>query len=82
MNMMKTIGRVSIETIYEFQRRLAEVTRGLKHMRIEIPSDTNLEFENDPSRPVLLEGEVSGPGEYISFIQEDWVPVRTVSTVS
>ncbi|MEM0295604.1 MAG: aminopeptidase [Candidatus Korarchaeum sp.] len=74
--MVRTIGRVNVEAIYEFQRRLAEITRSLRYMRIETPSGTDVEFENDPSRPVLVEGEVSGPGEYMLFGQVDWAPVE------
>lgn len=74
--MVRTIGRVNVGLLYDFQRKLAEVTRKSKHMRIKTPAGTDLEFENDPSRPVLVEGEVTGPGEYMLFGQVDWAPVE------
>lgn len=74
--MVRTIGRVNVELLYEFQRKLAEVTHRSKHMRVKTPAGTDLEFENDSSRPVLVEGEVSGPGEYMLFGQVDWAPVE------
>ncbi len=74
--MVRTIGRVNIGLLYEFQRRLAEVTHRSRYMRVKTPAGTDLEFENDPSRPVLVEGEVSGPGEYMLFGQVDWAPVE------
>jgi len=74
--MVRTIGRVNVRLLYDFQRKLAEVTRKSKHMRVKTPAGTDLEFENDPSRPVLVEGEVTGPGEYMLFGQVDWAPVE------
>jgi len=74
--MVRTIGRVNIELIYEFQRKLAEITHRSRKMRITTPAGTNVEFENDPSRPVLVEGEVTGPGEYMLFGQVDWAPIE------
>lgn len=74
--MVRTIGRVNVRLLYDFQRKLAEVTRKSKYMRVKTPAGTDLEFENDPSRPVLVEGEVAGPGEYMLFGQVDWAPVE------
>lgn len=74
--MVRTIGRVNVRLLYDFQRKLAEVTRKSKYMRVKTPAGTDLEFENDPSRPVLVEGEVTGPGEYMLFGQVDWAPVE------
>ncbi len=74
--MVRTVGRVNVGLLYEFQRKLAEVTRGARVMKVRTPAGTELEFENDPSRPVLVEGEVAGPGEYMLFGQVDWAPVE------
>jgi leucyl aminopeptidase (aminopeptidase T) len=74
--MIRLIGRVDIATLYEFQRRLAEITRRARRMRIVSPAGTDIEFENDPRRPVFVEGEVKGPGEYMLFGQVDWAPVE------
>jgi len=74
--MVRTIGRVNVRLLYEFQRKLAEVTQRVKRMRVVTPAGTDVEFENDPNRPVLVEGEVTGPGEYMLFGQVDWAPIE------
>ncbi len=73
---VRTIGSVNIPMLYEFQRKLAEITRRAKKIKITSPAGMNVEFENDPERPVLVEGEVSGPGEYMLFGQVDWAPIE------
>ncbi|MCS7126737.1 MAG: aminopeptidase [Aigarchaeota archaeon] len=73
---VRTIGRVNIPVLYEFQRRLAEITSRARKIRITSPAGMDIEFENDPSRPVLVEGEVAGPGEYMLFGQVDWAPIE------
>lgn len=75
--MVRTIGRVDLSTIYVFQRKLAEVTSRSRYMRVTTPAGTDVEFENDPTRPVLVEGEVQGPGEYMLFGQVDWAPIES-----
>jgi len=72
----RTVGRVNIPLLYELQRKLARVTEMSRHMRITTPAGTDVEFENDENRPVLVEGEVSGPGEYMLFGQVDWAPIE------
>lgn len=74
--MVRTIGRVDVKTLYEFQRKLAEITKKARKMKITTPAGTDVEFENDPERPVLVEGEVNGPGEYMLFGQVDWAPIE------
>jgi len=74
--MVRNIGEVNVPLLYEFQRRLAELTGRCRHMRLTSPAGMDVEFDNDPSRPVLVEGEVSGPGEYMLFGQVDWAPVE------
>jgi leucyl aminopeptidase (aminopeptidase T) len=73
---VRNIGSINVTLLYEFQRKLAEITKGVKHMRIITPAGTDVEFDNDPNRPVLVEGEVSGPGEYMLFGQVDWAPIE------
>ncbi|MEM1610327.1 MAG: hypothetical protein QXQ57_01615 [Sulfolobales archaeon] len=72
----RMIGRIDLSTMYAFQRKLAEVTRRVRHMKITTPAGTNVEFENDPKRPILVEGEINGPGEYMLFGQVDWAPIE------
>ncbi|MGC9091117.1 MAG: aminopeptidase [Fervidicoccaceae archaeon] len=74
--LIRMVGRVNQEVMYEFQRRLAKLTRDVKHMKVTNPAGMDVEFENDPNRPVLVEGEVQGPGEYMLFGQVDWAPVE------
>lgn len=74
--MVRTIGRVDLDAMYAFQRKLAEVTRRCRYMRITTPAGMDVEFENDSERPVLVEGEVQGPGEYMLFGQVDWAPIE------
>ncbi|MEM3832487.1 MAG: aminopeptidase [Thermoprotei archaeon] len=74
--MVRNIGNINITLLYEFQRKLASITKHSKHMKITTPAGTNIEFDNDPNRPVLVEGEVSGPGEYMLFGQVDWAPIE------
>ncbi len=54
--MVRNVGRVNIPVLYEFQRRLARITKNLRHFKLTTPAGTDLEFENDPQRPVLVEG--------------------------
>jgi len=72
--MVRMIGRVNVEVMYKFQRKLAEITAHTRHMHITSPAGMDVVFENDPTRPVLVEGEVNGPGEYMLFGQVDWAP--------
>ncbi len=74
--MARNIGQVNISLLYKFQRKLAEITIRSKHLRVTTPAGTDIEFDNEPNRPVLVEGEVSGPGEYMLFGQVDWAPVE------
>ncbi|WP_069806863.1 leucyl aminopeptidase [Vulcanisaeta thermophila] len=74
--MIRLIGRVNIQLLYEFQRKLAKITSRIKRMRITTELGTDVEFENDLNRPVLVEGEVYGPGEYMLFGQVDWAPIE------
>ncbi|AEC51393.1 leucyl aminopeptidase (aminopeptidase T) [Pyrococcus sp. NA2] len=74
--MVRTIGRVNIQKLLEFQRVLADITRKTRKMKITTPAGTNVEFENDPERPVFTEGDVQGPGDYMLIGQVDWAPVE------
>lgn len=74
--MVRLIGRVNTQLLYEFQRKLARLTGRFRRMRIITELGTDVEFENDPNRPILVEGEVNGPGEYMLFGQVDWAPIE------
>ncbi|MCX8187633.1 MAG: aminopeptidase, partial [Nitrososphaeria archaeon] len=74
--MVRTVGMVNVPALYQFQRKLAEITQRAKRITITSPAGMNVEFDNDPERPVLVEGEISGPGEYMLFGQVDWAPIE------
>ncbi len=74
---VRCVGRVDIPTLIEFQERIAELTRNAKHMKITTPAGMEVEFENDPNRPVFSEGIVTDkPGEYMLIGQVDWAPIE------
>lgn len=75
--MIRCIGRVDIPTLISFQEEIAELTRKTKRMRITTPAGTDVEFENESSRPVFCEGIVTEkPGEYMLIGQVDWAPIE------
>ncbi len=71
---VRCIGNQDVPRILEFQRVLQTITKKCKTMHYTTPSGTDITFENDPNRPVLVEGDVSGPGEYMLLGQVDWAP--------
>jgi len=73
---VRNIARVNVPKVIEFQHVLGEVTRKSKKMHLTTPAGTDLYFENDPERPLFMEGEVSGPGGYMLFGQVDWAPIE------
>ena len=75
--MTRCIGRVDIPTLISFQEKIAELTKKTKRMRITTPAGTDVEFENESSRPVFCEGIVTEkPGEYMLIGQVDWAPLE------
>jgi len=75
--MVRCIGRLDLSALVDFQEKIAELTRQAKRMRITTPSGTDIEFENDSSRPVFCEGIVTEkPGDYMLIGQVDWAPIE------
>ena len=72
----RCVGMVDVPRVLEFQRALQRVTAKTHSMHYTTPAGTNVRFENDAKRPVLVEGDVSGPGEYMLLGQVDWAPVE------
>jgi 2,5-dihydroxypyridine 5,6-dioxygenase len=72
----RCIGEIDVKKILEFQRKIQKVTKASSKMHYTTPGGTDITFENDPSRPVLVEGDVSGPGEYMLLGQVDWAPLE------
>lgn len=74
--MVRMIGRVNIEALFEFQKKLQSIIAGSREFSLTSPEGTSMTFENDPSRPILVEGEVIGPGDYAPVGQVDWAPLE------
>ncbi len=73
---VRCIGNVDVPRILEFQKALQAITERSHKMRYTTPGGTDVTFENSSDRPVLVEGDVAGPGEYMLFGQVDWAPVE------
>jgi 2,5-dihydroxypyridine 5,6-dioxygenase len=73
---VRCIGRVDVETLLEFQKILQRLTSNARSMHYTTPRGTDVVFENDPRRPVISEGDVKGPGEYMLIGQVDWAPIE------
>ncbi len=73
---VRCIGNVDVPGVLEFQRVLQRITKGVRSMHYTTPAGSDVTFENDPGRPVLVEGDVSGPGEYMLLGQVDWAPIE------
>lgn len=73
---VRCIGNVDVPSILKFQRLLQGITRKAHSMQYTTPAGTSVSFENDPKRPVMVEGDVSGPGEYMLLGQVDWAPIE------
>ncbi len=74
--LVRTVERVDVDLVLEFQDKLVEVTKSTRKMRLTSPVGMELEFENDPARPIFTEGRVMGPGDYMLMGQVDWAPIE------
>jgi leucyl aminopeptidase (aminopeptidase T) len=76
---VRCLANVDVKFVLGFQKALQKITKGARRMRYTTPAGTDVAFENDPGRPVLTEGDVSGPGDYMFLGQVDWAPLeRTI----
>ena len=73
---IRCVGNVDVPLVLKFQRLLQGITEQARSMHYTTPAGTDIAFENDPERPVMVEGDVSGPGEYMLLGQVDWAPVE------
>jgi len=74
---VRCIGRIDVDALVEFENKIAELTRNAKRMKITTLGGCDIEFENDPKRPVFTEGVVAEkPGDYMLIGQVDWAPVE------
>lgn len=71
---VRNIGLVDIEIQKEFQNTLTFLTKKAKKVRITNKAGTDVEFENDPHRPVNNEIDYSTPGAHFLIGQIGWAP--------
>jgi len=72
--LIRCIGEVDIGAQVAFQERVVEITRNAKKMKIVNAAGTNVEFENDPSRPFANEHIAETPGGHFLTGQIGWAP--------
>jgi len=74
--MTRCVGRIDMPTLKALQDRLVEMTKAAKHMRMTTPAGGDVEFDNDPKRPVICEvGYADTPGSHMLGGQIGWAPV-------
>jgi len=74
--MVRLIGKIDIEAQAEFQNKVVELTHKAKHMRIATPAGTDVEFDNDPKRPITNELFADTPGPHFLLGQIGWAPIE------
>ncbi len=73
----RCIGGINVQALIQFQDKIAELTRNARRMKVTTPAGTDIEFQNDPIRPVFTEGVVAEkPGDYMLIGQVDWAPIE------
>ncbi|MGI6297420.1 MAG: leucyl aminopeptidase [Minisyncoccales bacterium] len=73
---VRCIANLDMELQAQFQNKLVELTRKAKHMRITTPAGTDVEFDNDPTRPILNELDAATPGAHFLTGQMGWAPIE------
>jgi leucyl aminopeptidase (aminopeptidase T) len=74
--MIRCIGRINYPVLKEFQEKAVELTKKAKHMRMTTPAGEEIEFDNDPKRPIICEvGYADVPGSHMMAGQIGWSPV-------
>jgi len=74
--MVRCIGRVNYPVLKEFEETIAEMTSKAQHVHLTTPAGENVEFDNDPQRPVSCEtGYADTPGPHMMAGQIGWAPV-------
>jgi leucyl aminopeptidase (aminopeptidase T) len=73
--MVRNIGRIDYPNLEKFLKQIAKKTFSAKHMRITTPAGTDVEFDNEPGRPQLLDlGYADTPGSHMMAGQVGWSP--------
>lgn len=73
--MIRNIGEVEITILAEFMKKLADMNRNTKKMKIQTPAGTDLSFEINPRHLVSCDaGDASTPGIFMMPGQINVVP--------
>ena len=74
--MVRVIARVDMKALGKFQDKLIEMTKAAKHVKMTTPAGGNIEFDNDPKRPIICEvGYADTPGSHMLGGQIGWSPI-------
>jgi len=74
--MVRVVERVDLPTLEKFQDKLIAMTKAAKHIKMTTPAGGNVEFDNDPKRPIICEvGYADTPGSHMLGGQIGWSPV-------
>ncbi len=73
--MTRCLGRIDYPNLKVYQEKITDMTKKAKHMKLTTPAGTNVEFENDPARPMICEvGYADTPGSHMLAGQIGWSP--------
>lgn len=73
---LRCISNLDMGLQADFQNTLVALTAKANHMRITTPAGTDVEFDNDHSRPILNELDAATPGAHFLTGQMGWAPVE------
>ena len=74
--MVRVIGRVDVPTLAKYQEKLTSMTKAAKHCRMTTPAGGDVEFDMNPTVPMLFEvGYADTPGSHMLSGQIGWSPV-------
>jgi leucyl aminopeptidase (aminopeptidase T) len=73
--MIRCLGRINYPVLKKFQERIIELTKQAKHVKMTTPAGEEVEFDNDPKRPIISEdGYARVPGSHMMAGQIAWSP--------
>lgn len=73
--MTRCLGRIDYPTLKLYQEKFVDTTKKGKHMKLTTESGTNIEFDNEPSRPFRChDGYADTPGTHMMAGQIGWAP--------
>jgi len=72
--LIRCIGEVDIDAQIAFQDKVVEITKSARRMMMKNRAGTDIEFENDPTRPIANEHIADTPGGHFLTGQIGWAP--------